>query len=338
MMKTGFAVIGAGLWGSMHVRTYAKHPEVELVAVCDANEARLKEITTEFGVKGYKDYNDMLASEPDIVAVSVATPDFTHREPAVAVAKAGKHLLVEKPIATTVADGEAIIAAAKEAGVKLMVDFHNRWNPPFNLAKVALEAGELGDPQLLYGRLNNVIYVPTQMLKWASRSSTLWFTGSHLIDLMCWLVDDEAERVYSVSRSKVLTALGVDTPDFFETVIEFKGGTVAVAENCWILPNSDPGAIDFKMQIVGSKGALQIDPTHHRAISKHTDKPTFPDVLIMPTIFDQLKGFATESIKYFADCVIHDMPVIGTGEEGLAVTQIICAAMESAKTGQPVTL
>ena len=259
-MKTSFGVIGTGLWGEMHVLTYTTHPGIESVVVCDSNEARLKEITDRYGVKGYSDYNEMLQQEPDIVAVSVATPDFAHLEPALAVVNAGKHLLIEKPLATTVAEAETIVQAAREAGVKLMVDFHNRWNPPFNVAKSSIETGELGQPRLIYARLNNPLSVPCQMLKWAAHSATIWFTGSHLIDLVCWLVDDEVERVYSVARSGVLKELGVDTPDFFETILEFKRGAVAVVENCWILPDSEPTLIDFKMQIVGSQGTFQIDP------------------------------------------------------------------------------
>jgi predicted dehydrogenase len=151
-------------------------------------------------------------------------------------------------------------------------------------------------------------------------------------------VCDQVERVYSVARSNVLKALGVHTPDFFETILEFRGGTVAVVENCWILPNSVPTSIDFKMQIVGSKGTLQIDPSHNRAIEKYADKLTYPDVLIMPTVFGQLKGFAVESIKHFVDCVIQDKAPMVTGEDGLSVTKIIRAAIESAEKGEPVTL
>ena len=337
-MQTGFGVIGTGLWGEMHILTYTTHPGTRLVAVCDVNEAKLKEVTGKYGVKGYTDYREMLQQEPDIAAVSVATPDFAHLEPALAVAKAGKHLLVEKPLATTVADAEAIIRAAQEAGVQLMVDFHNRWNPPFNRAKSAIEAGELGKPRLIYARLNNALFVPTQMLTWAGRSATIWFTGSHVIDLVRWLVGDEVRRVYSVARSGVLKELGVDTPDFFETVLEFRGGAVAVVENCWILPNSEPTGIDFKMQIVGSQGTFQIDPSHNRVIEKYTDKLTYPDALVMPTVFGQVKGFAVESIKHFADCIVGGQSPLVTGEDGLAVTRIICAALESAESGQPVTL
>jgi len=337
-MSKGFGVIGVGTWGEYHALTYSHYPGAALVAVCDKEETRAQAIAAKYGAQRYyTDYRELLG-DPEVQAVSVATPDFLHREIAVAAAEAGKDILVEKPLATTVKDAQAIVEATDRAGVKLMVDFHNRWNPPFNLAKATIETGELGEPQLIYARLNNTLSVPTQMLKWAAHSATIWFTGSHIIDLVCWLVDDEVRRVYSVARSKVLKALGVDTPDFFETILEFRRGAVAVVENCWILPDSEPTLIDFKMQIVGSKGALQIDPSHNRAIEKYTDTLTYPDVLIMPTVFGQIKGFAVESIKHFADCVIHNREPMVTGQDGLINTAIICATLRSAETGQPVAL
>jgi predicted dehydrogenase len=337
MMK-GFGVIGTGLWGEYHALTYSTHPGAELVAVCDANGKRAAQIAAEYGARRwYADYHELLADQ-EIDAVTVATPDFLHTEIGVAAAEAGKDILMEKPLALTVEDCQAVIRAASKAGVKLMVDFHNRWSPPFNNLKQRLQAGELGEPVLVNSRLNNTIFVPTEMLSWSSRSATIWFTGSHLIDLVCWLVDSQVRRVYSVSRSRVLAGRGIHTPDFFETTLEFANGAVAFVENCWILPNSEPSVVDFKMRVVGTKGSATVDTTHNRAFEVYTERVTFPDMLGLPKVFGQQKGFAVESIKHFADCVIQDRePLIG-GEEGLTNTAIVCAAIESARKGQPVDL
>ena len=124
MRKTGFGVIGTGIvGGAWHAHVYHHMPKSELVAVCDLNGERAREIADRYGVQHvYTDYRELLARD-DIAAVSIATPDFAHRDIAVAAARAGKHILVEKPLATTVEDAEAILAAVDEAGVKLMVDF-----------------------------------------------------------------------------------------------------------------------------------------------------------------------------------------------------------------------
>lgn len=337
-MSKGFGIVGTGVWGENHALTYSTFPGAQLVAVCDVNEARAAEVARKYGAKRwYSAYQELLA-DPEVEAVSVATPDFAHTEVAVAAAQAGKDLLVEKPLALTVEDCHRIVDAAARSGVKLMVDFHNRWNPPFNVLKARIAAGELGQPLLVNARLDNTIHVPTEFLRWAGRSATIWFTGSHLIDLTCWLIGSEVSRVYSVSRSHVLAARGLDTPDFFETTLEFESGAVAVVENCWILPNSELSGVDFKLRLVGSLGSANVDTTHNRALEVYSQRATLPDVFGLPQVFGQQKGFAVESIKYFADCILNDRTPSPSGEDGVRNTAIICAALESARTGQPVAL
>jgi predicted dehydrogenase len=230
------------------------------------------------------------------------------------------------------------VDAAERSGVKLMVDFHNRWSPPFNTLKRGAAAGDLGEPLLVNARLSNTIWVPTEMLRWAGRSATIWFTGSHVIDLTRWIVGSEVTRVYSVSRSTALAARGIDTPDFFATTLEFVNGAVAMIENCWVLPNSESSVVDFKFRLVGTKGSASVNTTHNRVFEMFTERATLPDVLAMPQVFDEQRGFALASIRHFADCVVHDRQPLVTGNDGIANTAIICAALESAQSGVPVAL
>ena len=340
MKKIGFGLIGTGLWGEMHAKLYASSADVELKAVCDLQEDRAKSIAEKHGAKGYyTDYRELLARE-DISAVSIVTPDFAHTEIAVAAAKAGKHILIEKPLATSVEDCEKILAAVAAAGdIKFMVDFHNRWNPPFVSAKNAIEGGKLGKPMLIYMRLSDTIFVPTGMLSWASRSEVVWFIGSHAVDLTRWLFNDEVRKVYAVSRSEVLKEKGIDTPDFYEAILEFENGGVATVENCWILPDSLPTIIDFKSQVIGSEGAIYIDCSTHRVIRQYTrEDASYPDVLGNPTVYDRHIGFTIESIRHFVDCVVNDREPMVTGEDGLEATRIVSAIRESSRTGEPVNL
>jgi len=337
MAKTGFGLIGTGLWGETHANVYSSYPEVEFKAVCDLREDRAKEIAKKYGAESsYTDYKKLLERD-DIAAVSIATPDFAHTDIAVDALKAGKHVLIEKPLATTVEDCEKILSAKGDQ--KLMVDFHNRWNPPFVSTKNSIVNGELGKPMMMYIRLNDTIFVPTNMLKWASKSEVVWFVGSHAVDLARWLFDDEVCKVYAVSRSEVLKSRGVDTPDFYQAILEFKNGGVATVENCWILPNSLPTIIDFKCEIVGSEGAVYMDISSHGAIQTYTvDKASNPDLLAMPVIHGKQMGFAVESIKHFVDCVVNDKELMVSGEDGLATTKIISAIIESSRKGEPVEL
>lgn len=342
MSKIGLGVIGTGTWGEMHARVYADIPGAELAAVCDANIERAKEVGEKCGAKKiYGDYNEMLA-DPDVHAVSVVLPDFLHHDAVIACAKAGKHILVEKPLATTEAEAIAMINAAREAGVHLYVDFHTRWSPLFAHLKTALEGGELGEAQMVYYRQSNTTFVPTQMLKWAGRSSVAWFLSSHCLDTMLWLLEarqgkDVPERLYCVSRSRVLEKeLGVTTPDFFQTTIEWKSGLVTQLENCWILPAGNQTIVDMKCEWIGAKGAFYVDGSHHGAAQKHIDRTAYLDGFTGPTVQGKPSGFGAESVRHFGRCMVDGTTPITDGIDGLAVTRLILKMLESAESRQPV--
>ncbi len=342
MKKVGFGVIGTGIvGGAWHAHVYHHLPQAELVAVCDLNEQRAGEIAERYDVpQVYTDYRNLLA-RADIAAVSIATPDFAHREIAVAAAKAGKHILVEKPLATTVEDAEAILQAVEEAGVTLMVDFHNRVNPAFVTAKQSVAAGELGEIQYIYARLSNTTFVPTQMLPWASQSSALWFLASHTLDMSCWLLDDQPKRVYAVSRSGVLQSLGVDTQDFHVAIVEFERGAVVTLENCWILPETEPNVFNLKLQILGSDGVMYLNTSDNRTVEKYTRAGvSLPDTLgfTLDANSARLSGFVLEAIARFVDAVVDGAPVLASGAEAALVTRALTAIEASARTGQPVEL
>lgn len=342
MTKVGFGVIGTGIvGGAWHAHVYHHMPRADLVAVCDLNEGRAREIADKYGVPHvYTDYRDLLARE-DIAAVSIATPDFAHREIAVAAASAGKHILVEKPLATTVEDAEAILAAVEEAGVKLMVDFHNRVNPAFVTTRQAVQMGDLGDLKYIYARLSNTTFVPTQMLPWASQSSALWFLASHTLDMSCWLLEDKPRRVYAVSRSGVLREKGIDTQDFHVAIVEFEKGAVVTLENSWILPETEPNVFNLKMELLGSDGAMYLNTSDNRTVEKYTrQEVSLPDTLGFTLDADsaRLSGYVLEAIARFVDAVVDDAPVLATGEEAALVTRVLVAIEESARTGQPVEL
>jgi predicted dehydrogenase len=335
-MKKGFALIGAGIFGERHAQAYSRHPAVDFVAVCDLNGERAKAIAEKYKARSYAtEFNELLSS-PEIEAVSIATPDHLHREVAVAFAEAGKHLLVEKPLATTLEDADAITEAARKNGVKLMVDFHNRVNPPVVNARDAIQRGDVGTPSYVYARLSNTTVVATSMLKWASKSSALWFLASHMVDIVRWMLDDDVSKVYAVSREGILHNMGVQTADFHVATVEFKKGAVAVFENAWILPQSHATVKDFKLEVLGSKGAIKIDASHNRTLEIYAeDKAVFPDLLAPPTGV-HMTGFILDSISYFVDSVTLDTPVLATGEDGVAATRTICAILESVEKGAPV--
>jgi predicted dehydrogenase len=337
--KVRFGVIGAGMWGQAHAEVYATHPHAELAAVCDLDAARARQVAEKYGApKTYTDYRELVA-DASVDAVAVATPDFAHRDPVVAAAKAGKAVHSEKPLATTLEDAEAIAAAVRSSGVPYMVDFHARWNPPFAIARKTIEEGSLGRIMSAYFRLNDTISVPTSMLSWAAKSSILWFLGSHTVDTLRYLLNDEVERVYSVSRTEVLKERGIAVPDLYQSILEFRSGVVATIENNWIVPNTNPAVNDFKVNILGSKGMINMDLTNNQLIERYLETSSdHPDCLVKPHVRDRHVGFAYESIRDFVECLSSGRPVVAGLEDGLAVTKVVLAIMESASSRTPVTV
>jgi predicted dehydrogenase len=334
----GFGVVGAGLFGRRHAQAYALHRDAELLAVCDVRRERAEAVAAEFGGTPYERVDEMLR-HPGLAAVSVATPDHAHREVAVAAAAAGKHLLVEKPLATTVQDAGAIIDAARRHRVTLMVDFHNRWNPPFCAARDAIGVGQLGRVRYVYMRLSNAITVPTEMLAWAGRSSAVWFLGSHCLDLLRWLLDAEVTRVSAVAGRGVLEQRGITADDYVVATLEFSNGAHAVLEHVWILPAGSPTVKDFKTEIIGEQGTIYIDTSHSESlVIARSGAMTYPDLFAAPVVAGRVDGFVQKSIWHFVECVRDGHEPAVTGKDGLRVTEAGVAILRAAHEGGVVTL
>jgi len=337
-VKKGFSLVGCGLFGERHAQAYSRHHAVDFVAACDLDASRAQRIAETYGARRHTTRLGDLLDDPEVHAVSIATPDHAHRDVAIACAEAGKHILIEKPLAITVADAAAIVAAAERAGVTLMVDFHNRVNPPMVTARAAVERGDLGRVAYVYARLSNTVAVPKDMLVWSGKSSALWFLGSHMIDIVGWILRDRPTRAYVVSRDGILKAQGIDAPDFHVATVEYAGGAVAVFEHAWILPRSENVVKDLKLEILGSAGAMRIDGSHSRVAELFTEaKGSYPDMLV-PPFGPHLTGFVLDAIVHFIAAVTEGKPVLATGREGLDNVRIIAAMNEAANLGRAVSL
>jgi predicted dehydrogenase len=340
MGKTGFAVVGAGLWGSQHARVFSTLPEADLVAVCDVDAGRAEAMKTRFGARrAYTDLGELLA-DPAVEAVTVATPDFAHSDIIVRALAAGKHVMSEKPLATDLAATQGVVEAVKASGCKFMLDFHNRVNPGVAALHDTLAAGELGRPIHGFIRLSNTTFVPREMLSWASRSSALWFLGSHVVDALRFVTGDEVERVQAVRRDGHLRSLGVDTADVHLAILQMRSGAVISMENSWVLPPDSPMLYDFRMELVGEKGAVQVNTADNGAFRKFTGGGLRSADLFgaVPAAPGRIGGFVYEAIARFVDAVVADGPLLATAEDGLAATEILTAIEEAARTGATVSI
>ena len=321
MTDKRFLVVGAGTMGGGHARLFAsgRVPGASLAGVVDIDLARAQAAAGD--TSAYADLAEAIAAlKPD--AAYVATPDGLHRTPVELLAGAGISILVEKPLATTVADAEAMLAAITAAGVHAEVNFSNRWNPPYVAAKRTVDRGEVGEVLSYNVRLNNPVSSPRDRLSWSAQSSSAWFLMSHCLDLACWLGKKRALSVYATGQKGVLTAAGVDTWDYIHAVVRWEGGGDGVFEAVWVLPDSWPGGVEFNFRLLGSKGAIDVDTTK-QLISVSSDRHHFPGTLNwtidrMSEFVRALDGTARTTVPF---------------EDGVHVTRILVAIHKSLETG-----
>ena len=327
-----WGIIGAGVWGRTHADLIHNHHLSEFVAIADLEYEKAESLAAPYGVKAYGNYLEMLEKE-QLDAVSIVTPDFAHAKPFIDCCNAGVDVLLEKPLATTHEDLQDMKEAWERSGIRCMVDFHNRWNPPIALAYDDIKAGKIGKIVSMYYRLNDTIFVPTEMLKWSGKSSILWFLGSHTVDTLRFFCGSEVDTVYSLSRSEVLKTKGIDVPDVYQTILEFRDGTIATIENGWITPNTNPHINDIKVNVTGTTGMFNMDLTNNQTIERYLDNKTdHPDVLIKPIIHGKPTGFSYASIIDFIEKIYYNEPFLVDFDDSYKVSKVILAIMESSET------
>lgn len=339
---TGILVVGAGTWGEQHCRVLSSMGPLECVSlegVCDLDEDKAMSLAERYGAKSaLTDYREGLDRE-SVDAVIVATPDSLHTQIVIDAAVAGKHILVEKPMATSTADCRRMADAVQEAGVQLMVDYHGRWNPTLQFGKQKIDSGELGALRYMTITLGNRRSYPLSYLKWADEHGVLWFLGCHAVDLARWYVGSSPTRVSAVMRDGVLKSKGSKAADFFLVVMEFPAGEVVTLEHSWIMPEGDPSVKEYHVKAVGERSTVRLDLSHHRAVEyvDHTGTST-PEMFAAPSVFGAANGFVKAGILHFIDCVRNNTEPFVNVHDGVEATRVVEAIIESAHKGTPVEL
>jgi predicted dehydrogenase len=254
MLKVG--VIGLGILGEQYVGTFRASPATEVVAVADVRADVAQCLAGREGLAGYADYREMLRKHALDVVV-VATPDPLHRAPTVDALKAGvPNVIQEKPLATTMADAEAIYETAERRGARVFVNYANRSAAQDIATHYVIQSGLLG--RVVYGesRLDDNIVVPHGLWgprshDWAAGSSTAHFLLSHVVDLLHWyFAPAEVTEVYAISQRQVLGF----TPDVYDAFLTFDSGLKVRVKAEWIKHIDE--LVEFYMCFSGSEGTV----------------------------------------------------------------------------------
>lgn len=332
MRTVRFGVIGLGWFGEKHCEALSAIPGVELRSLCTRRPDRLQEVGTRFHISRLStDYRQLLA-DPDLDAVSVVTMWDQHRDPALAALAAGKHVFLEKPLASTVADCRRIAQQARQTEQCFMVGHICRFNPRYAAARQAIANGRIGQIVSMYARRNIPAWVTADLL---NKIGPIVGDGVHDTDLMLWYSQSKIETAYAQTG----TFRGLKHADLGWTMYRFANGAIGVLENVWCLPDKTPFQIDERMEIIGTEGSLHIQETtpsfgivDHQAFH-------FTDTTYWPELHGRRAGALRDELAYFAQCVRSgEQPTVASLDHALDSVIACLAAEHSAATGQVVRL
>lgn len=352
MEKLKVGVIGVGNISVCHIEAYLKNPNVELVAFCDINEDRLKFMAEKYGVANtFTDIDDMLKSA-ELDAVSVCTWNSAHAPCTIAALNAGKHVLCEKPMATSAEEARTMKEAADRNGKLLMIGFVRRFGNDCRIVKDFIEAdtfGELYYTKATYLRRNGN---PGGWFGDKSRSAggPLIDLGVHVIDLVRYLLGNpQPVSVYGATFQKLFNRPHIkgklnyvsvsksgndicDVEDLATAMIRFDNGAVLQVEASFSLNiEKDMG----KIELFGTKAGAILDP--ELKIINETNGYLTNVTLDTSTALD-FNGLFENEINHYVSCVLEGKSCIPTAEDGIDIMRILDAVYESARTGHEVTL
>lgn len=322
MDKVRLGLIGVGKGGRAVALSAKGLPEIELVALCSSCESTARAAAELYGVGTYYgDYRDMLEASA-IDAVFIAAPNHLHCDMVLAAAEANKHVLCEKPMALTLGEADRMIEAAREHRVRLMVGFTERYLTPFAKAKDLIEAGQIGEPAMIHAKRahkprHDWVQDPEKS------GGVLLLAGVHNIDLTLWLGGSTPKRLYAEMGSFVYKS---DYTDNVALVMRLQNEAIVNIFESYTLPQKAPHPVDRRVEIIGTKGTLDIDMMKQPLVRCTDEELWLEDVLTWPMVRGEMSGAVREELREFARCIVEDREPDANGEAGRLSLAVALAA------------
>jgi len=314
MKKLGVAVIGTGFWGKNHARVYKELESTELVAICDVNAERAKAIADQYSVKAYTSSARMLKN-PEIQAVSICTWSTMLAKEALKALHAGRHVLVEKPMATNTSQAEALLKAAEEKGLHLTVGFLMRFIPGLQQIREAVASKKIGD--LVSASAKRVSQWPERI----GDVGVVKDTAIHDIDVMRYISGQEAVSVYA----KTGNMRHRQFEDYAQIMLAYEHGGSAFIESNWLTPYKTR-----TLTVTGTDAIMRLDYITQELWIENAKENLQPRT----TFQEPLKM----ELQHFADCILEKKKPIVTGVDGLKALEIAIAALKSSAKNAAVKL
>lgn len=320
-------ILGLGAFGESHIRGYQSLPSVEVAAVASRSPERAAAVAQRYGIPAWYGSHAELIADESIQAVSITTAESEHRQPAVEALAAGKHVLVEKPIASTLDDALAILAAVRSSPGMLMPGHILRFDPKYAALRMRAASGDLGRLVALTARRNR----PQSLIKGYSRVHPALVTTIHDIDIMLWITGRDVHRVYAVDR----LADRDDGAHGLWGLLEFEGDTVGAIETSWLIPDAAGLTTDDAFQATGLEGSARIQLDTPGLRIWHSQGTDVPDVSYEPPLHGGITGALRDELAHFAGCALQGTSSsIVSPEDGVQALAVVLALIESAKQGR----
>jgi predicted dehydrogenase len=351
-MTLRVAVIGCGFQGELHSEILSSLPGVDLVAVADVDPARLARVADRFGVQGrFADYRDLLSGAGPLDLVTVCTMAVHHAAMTIAALEAGAHVLCEKPMAMNVAEGEAMVEAARRAGRQLAVGFNMRFTPNARTLADFIADGRFGRPVYTHAwaKASQVPWWGEHYRKEVSGGGALASTAVHFLDLALYFAGFPKPLTASASATRLFPRKrGATAPseeaaqrftaeDLLSAHLRFEGGFWMTLEGSWIdnQPDRDGAASwDYSLDAIGELAQLSLDPlrmrgeTEQGGIVELLPEGQPSDVSFPPSV--------RALIVDVVEAIREGRPPLVPGEQALVVQRIVDAIYLSASLGREV--
>ena len=314
MKRVAIGVIGTGFWGENQVRVLRQSRAADLVAICDTNEKRAREIGTKYAVPWYTDLDKFLRVSK-LEAVTICTPTQTHLRVGLLAIEAGKNLLVEKPMTGEERAGEKLLKAATKAGVKLLVGFIERFNPGVRAVKKMLKEKTVGDVIIATGR---------RVARWPIRIGDVGVvkdTAIHDIDAMRYLLQEEVSAVFAQTGSLRTHSY----EDYAEIMLRFRGGTTGFLDANWLTPRKVRTLI-----ITGSDATISLDYITQEITLENSRQLVKPYTPWAEPLKVELENFMTT--------ILRDTKEAPSGDDAIKAIRICDGALRSGKSKTLITL
>jgi predicted dehydrogenase len=338
--KVGVGVLGTGWVSNEHIKAFQANPQAEVIGIVSRDRSRAEAQARTLGLTGCRACQtlDELLADERVRIVSICTPHHLHAEQAIAAAEAGRHLLIEKPIAITLESLRRLGQAVAASGVKTVVSFVLRWNPLFEMIRAQLDDHLIG--QLFYAEVDYFHGIGPwyQQYEWNIRKeiggSNLLTAGCHAVDALRWFagVDREVVEVASYANFSPDNPLRYEYEPNSVTIMKFADGLigkVACSIEC-VQPYS------FKIELLGDRGTIRNNQIYTRRWPGQTGWATIPTIL--PDSGDVSHHPFTGEVAHLVDCILQDRRSHASVEDAVRTHEICFASELSAREGRPVQL